>query len=166
MSKGPAVELVSVRLEVPDDVNLILAQSHFIKTVEDVHEALIGSSPTLRFGIAFCEASGARLVRHSGNDDELIAAAVRGAEAIAAGHSLLVLLRDGFPLNVLNQLKLVPEICHVYCATANPVEVIIAVTAQGRGILGVVDGEPPLGVEAEADIAERRRLLRAIGYKL
>ena len=160
------MELVSVRLEVPDDVNLILAQSHFIKTVEDVHEALIGSSPTLRFGIAFCEASGARLVRHSGNDDELIAAAVRGAEAIGAGHALLVLLREGFPLNVLNQLKLVPEICHVYCATANPTEVIIAVTAQGRGILGVVDGEPPLGVEAEADIAERRRLLRTIGYKL
>ena len=160
------MEIVSVRLEVPDDVNLILAQSHFIKTVEDVHEALIGSSPTLRFGIAFCEASGARLVRHSGNDDELIAAAVRGAEAIGAGHALLVLLREGFPLNVLNQLKLVPEICHVYCATANPTEVIIAVTAQGRGILGVVDGEPPLGVEAEADIAERRRLLRTIGYKL
>ena len=160
------MELVSVRLEVPDDVNLILAQAHFIKTVDDVHEALIGSSPTLRFGIGFCEASGARLVRHSGNDDELIAAAVRGAETIGAGHSLLVLLRDGFPLNVLNQLKLVPEICHVYCATANPVEVIIAVTSQGRGILGVVDGEPPLGVEAEADIAERRRLLRTIGYKL
>ena len=160
------METVAVRLEVPDDVNLILAQSHFIKTVEDVHEALIGSSPTLRFGIAFCEASGARLVRRSGNDDELIAAAVRAAEAIGAGHSLLVLLRDGFPLNVLNQLKLVPEICHVYCATANPVEVIIAGTAQGRGILGVIDGEPPLGVENEADIAERRRLLRAIGYKL
>ena len=160
------MDLVSVRLEVPDDVNLILAQSHFIKTVEDVHEALIGSSPALRFGIGFCEASGARLVRHSGNDDELIAAAVRGAEAIGAGHALLVLLRDGFPLNVLNQLKLVPEICHVYCATANPVEVIIAITSQGRGILGVVDGEPPLGVEAEADIADRRRLLRTIGYKL
>ena len=160
------VELSSVKLEVPDGVNLILAQSHFIKTVEDVHEALVGSSPVLRFGIGFCEASGPRLVRRSGNDEELVAAAVRGVEAIGAGHALLVLLRDGFPLNVLNQLKAVPEVCHVFCATANPVEVIVAVTAQGRGILGVVDGEPPLGVEADADVDERRRLLRAIGYKL
>jgi uncharacterized protein len=160
------MELSSVRLEVPDDANLILAQSHFIKTVEDVHEALVGSSPTLRFGIGFCEASGPRLVRRSGNDDELVAAAVRGAEALGAGHSLLVLLREGFPVNVLNQLKAVPEICHVYCATANPVEVIVAATPQGRGILGVVDGEPPLGVETPADVDERRRLLRTIGYKL
>jgi adenosine/AMP kinase len=160
------VELSSVRLEVPDGTNLILAQSHFIKTVEDVHEALAGSSPVLRFGLGFCEASGPRLIRRSGNDEGLIDAAVRGAGAIGAGHALLVLLRDGFPVNVLNQLKAVPEICHVYCATANPVEVIVAVTAQGRGILGVVDGQPPLGVESDGDVDERRRLLRAIGYKL
>jgi adenosine/AMP kinase len=160
------VELSSVPLEVPDDVNVILAQSHFIKTVEDVHEALAGSSPVLRFGIGFCEASGPRLVRRSGNDEELITAAVRCAETIGAGHSLVILLREGFPVNVLNQLKAVPEICHVYCATANPVEVIVAETPLGRGILGVVDGSPPVGVETPADVDERRRLLRAIGYKL
>ena len=149
----------------PDDVNLILAQSHFIKTVEDLYEALIGSSPALRFGIGFCEASGPRLVRRAGNDDDLVASAVTRA-ARSAPATLRRAPARGLPVNVLNQLKLVPEICHVYCATANPVEVIIAVTLQGRGILGVVDGEPPLGVEAEADVAERRRLLRTIGYKL
>ena len=160
------MELSSVRVDKPDDANLILGQAHFIKTVEDVPEALAGSSPHLRFGLAFCEASGARLVRRSGNDDELVEAATRAAVAIGAGHSFVVLLRDGFPLNVLNQLKLVPEVCRLYCATANDLEVLVAETPQGRGILGVVDGEPPLGVETADDIRARRDLLRTIGYKL
>ena len=160
------MELTSVRIDKPDDANLILGQAHFIKTVEDVHEALAGSSPHLRFGLAFCEASGARLVRRSGNDDELVEAAILAAVAIGAGHCFVVLLRDGFPLNVLNQLKLVPEVCRLYCATANDLEVLVAETPQGRGILGVVDGEPPLGVETADDVGARRDLLRAIGYKL
>jgi len=160
------MELISVRIDKPDDANLILGQAHFIKTVDDIHEALAGSSPHLRFGIAFCEASGARLVRRSGNDDELVEAASRAALAVAAGHCFVVLLRDGFPVNVLNQLKLVPEVCRIYCATANELEVLVGETAQGRGILGVIDGEPPLGVETAEDVDERRELLRAIGYKL
>jgi adenosine/AMP kinase len=162
----PTLQLTAVKLEVPEDVNVILAQSHFVKTVEDVHEALVGVSPGLRFGIGFCEASGALLVRRSGNDDELVAAAARGALAIGAGHSVLVLLRGGFPVSVLNQLKLVPEICHVYCATANPLEVIVIESSQGRGIVGVIDGESPRGIEGPADVADRHRLLRDIGYKL
>lgn len=160
----PAISVVPV--EMAEGVNVILGQSHFIKTVEDLYEALVGSSPHLRFGLAFCEASGARLVRRAGNDSELVELAVRNACAIAAGHSFVVFLRDGFPVNVLNQVKSVPEVCRVYCATANPVQVLLAETEQGRGILGVVDGEPPLGVETEADVEARRRLLRDIGYKL
>jgi adenosine/AMP kinase len=160
------MQLSSVRIDKPDDANLILGQAHFIKTVEDVHEALAGSSPHLRFGLAFCEASGARLVRRSGNDDELVEAATRAAVAVGAGHCFVVLLRDGFPLNVLNQLKLVPEVCRLYCATANDLEVLVAETAQGRGVVGVVDGEPPLGVETAEDVRARRDLLRSIGYKL
>ena len=161
-----AVQLEIVPIDRPEDANVILAQSHFIKTVEDVHEALANASPQLRFGIAFCEASGARLVRLSGNDEELVSVAERNAVAIGAGHALVVLLRDGFPVNVLNALKLVPEVCRIYCATANPVEVLVAQTGQGRGIVGVVDGETPLGVEGPDDVQERHRLLRAIGYKL
>jgi adenosine/AMP kinase len=161
-----AVELEIVAVDRPEDTNVILGQAHFIKTVEDVHEALAGASPHLRFGVAFCEASGARLVRRSGNDDALVAVAERNAAAIGAGHAFVVVLRDGFPVNVLTALKLVPEVCGIYCATANAVEVVIAQTKQGRGILGVIDGEAPLGVEAAADVAERHRLLRAIGYKL
>jgi adenosine/AMP kinase len=160
------MELLSVRIEKPEDLNLILGQAHFIKTVEDLHETLAGSSPHLRFGIAFCEASGPRLVRRSGNDEELIQLAVKNAMAIGAGHSFIVFLKDGFPVNVLNQVKQVPEVCGVYCATANPVEVIIAETDQGRAICGVVDGGAVLGVETEADIATRHDLLRTIGYKL
>jgi adenosine/AMP kinase len=144
----------------------VLALSHFIKTVEDVHEVLAGSSPHLRFGLAFCEASGPRLVRRSGNDDELIELAVRNALAIGAGHALVVFLRDGYPVNVLNQLKQVPELCRIYCATANPVTVVVAESDAGRGILGVIDGEPPLGVETDADVSDRKALLRTIGYKL
>ena len=160
------MELLTVRIEKPDDLNLILGQSHFVKTVEDLYEALAGSSPHLRFGIAFCESSGPRLVRRSGNDPELVELAMRNALAIGAGHSFIVFLREGYPVNVLNQVKQVPEVCRVYCATANPVEVIVAETPQGRGILGVVDGGSPLGVETEDDVAARRDLLRKIGYKL
>ena len=160
------MELLSIPIEKPEDVNLILGQSHFIKTVEDLHEALAGVGGTLRFGIAFCESSGPRLVRRSGNDPELTELAVKNALAIGAGHSFVVLLRQGFPVNVLNPVKLVPEICEIYCATSNPVEVVVARTERGRGILGVVDGEPPLGVEAEADARDRHDLLRKIGYKL
>ena len=149
-----------------DDVNVIVGQSHFIKTVEDLHEALVGVSPHLRFGIAFCEASGDRLVRTSGNDDDLVRSAAENAVAIGAGHSFVVLLRDGFPVNVLNPIKAVPEVCTVFCATANPVDVLVAVTERGRGIVGVVDGEPPVGVETETDRADRHALLRRIGYKL
>jgi adenosine/AMP kinase len=160
------VEFTAVRVENPDGLNLILGQTHFIKSVEDLHETLAGSSPVLRFGVAFCEASMKRLVRRSGNDDELIDLAVRNAVAIGAGHAFIVFLREGFPVNVLNAVKQVPEVCRIFCATANPVEVIVAQTEQGRAILGVVDGETPLGVEADADVAERRQLLRTIGYKL
>jgi len=159
-------ELQVVPIENPEELNLILGQSHFIKTVEDIHEALVGATGQLRFGIAFCEASGPRLVRSSGNDPELVELAERNALAIGAGHSFIVLLREGFPVNVLNQIKLVPEVCRIYCATANPVEVIVAQTARGRGILGVVDGATPLGIETEADVAARKQLLRDIGYKL
>ena len=160
------MELTAVPLERPDDVNVIVGQSHFIKTVEDLHEALAGSSPHLRFGIAFCEASGPCLIRRSGNDDELVQLAVRNAETIAAGHSFVVVLRDGFPVNVLNSLKQVPEVCTIFCATANPVEVLVAETDLGRGVVGVIDGMPPAGVETETDVADRMALLRRIGYKL
>jgi uncharacterized protein len=160
------VELLSVRIEKPADLNLILGQAHFIKTVEDLHEVLTGSSPHLRFGLAFCESSGPRLVRRSGNDDELVDLATRNALALGAGHTFIVFLREGFPVNVLNQVKQVPEVCHIYCATANPVEVLLAETEQGRAIVGVVDGGAPLGVETEDDVVARHALLRKIGYKL
>ncbi len=156
----------TVRIEKPEGLNLILGQAHFVKTVEDLYEALVGTSPHLRFGLAFCESSGPRLVRRAGNDAELVELAVRNALAIGAGHSFVVFLREGYPVNVLNQVKQVPEVCRVYCATANPVEVVLAEMSQGRAILGVVDGGSPLGVETEADEAERHELLRAIGYKL
>jgi adenosine/AMP kinase len=164
--EAAAIRLSLVRVEKPDDVNVVLGQSHFVKTVEDLFETLAGSSPHLRFGLAFCESSGPQLVRRAGNDGELTELAVRNALAIGAGHSFVVFLREGFPVNVLNPLKQVPEVCRIYCATANPVEVVVAETAQGRGILGVVDGGVPLGVETEADVAERIALLRALGYKL
>jgi uncharacterized protein len=166
MSSPAQIELQVVAVDKPEDLNLILGQSHFIKTVEDLHEALAGAVPGLRFGIAFCESSGPRLVRQSGNDPELVELATRNALAIGAGHSFIVFLRDGFPVNVLNQVKLVPEVCRIYCATANRVQVIVAETASGRGILGVVDGGSPLGVETEPDVEARMELLREIGYKL
>ena len=149
------MELLSVLIEKPEDLNLILGQSHFIKTVEDLYEVLAGTSPHLRFGLAFCESSGPRLVRREGNDDELIELATRNALNVGAGHSFIVFLREGFPVNVLNQVKQVPEVCRIFCATANPVEVLVAETDQGRAIVGVVDGGSPLGVESEADVAAR-----------
>ncbi len=160
------MELTAVRIDKPDDVNLILGQSHFIKTVEDLHEVLAGSSPHLRFGVAFCESSGPRLVRHSGNDPALTELATRIASSIGAGHSFVVVLREGYPVNVLNAVKAVPEVCRIYCATANPLQVIVAETEQGRGILGVIDGNAPLGVEGEEDVRSRKQLLRTFGYKL
>ncbi len=155
-----------VSVDKPEDVNVVIGQAHFIKTVEDLHEALVGVSPSLRFGLAFCEASGLRLVRRTGNDTELVELATRAALAIAAGHCFVIFLREGFPINVLNPVKAVPEVCGIYCATANPVDVVVAVTPRGRGIVGVIDGQTPLGVETDRDVAERRDLLRAIGYKL
>ncbi len=160
------MELVVVPIDKPEDLNVIIGQAHFVKTVEDLHEALVGSSPHLRFGLAFCEASGKCLVRHSGNDPELEDMAARNALAVGAGHSFVVFVREGYPVNVLNQLKQVPEVCTIYCASANRVEVVLAETALGRGVLGVIDGSSPAGVENDADIVDRKALLRAIGYKL
>lgn len=161
------MNLVSVKIENPEEHNFILGQSHFIKTVEDLHEALISAVPGIKFGIAFCEASGDRLIRWSGSDDPMIELARKNAKAIAAGHSFIIFLGAGFyPINVLNAVKNVGEVCHIFCATANPVEVILAETEQGRGILGVVDGYPPLGAEDESGITWRKGFLRMIGYKL
>jgi adenosine/AMP kinase len=159
------VDVITVRFDKPDDLNVVVGQSHFIKTVEDLHEACV-HVPGLRFGIAFNEASGPCLVRRSGNDDELVDVAVRGAQAIGAGHVFVVAMRDGFPINVLNAIKAVPEVCRIFCATANPLEVVVVVTEQGRGVLGVVDGESPKGVETDEDVAERKAMLRRFGYKL
>ena len=160
------MELSSVPIEKPEPINLILGQSHFIKTIEDLHEALITSVPGIKFGAAFCEASGPCLVRWSGTDQALIDLACQNATAIGAGHSFIIFLGDGFyPINVLNTVKALPEVCRIFCATANPVEVIVAQTDQGRAILGVVDGSSPKAVEAEPDIAKRKEFLRMIGYK-
>ena len=160
------VELHVVPVDKPDDMNVIVGQAHFIKTVEDIHEALAGISPHLRFGMAFCEASGPCLVRQSGNDDRLIELASHNALSVGAGHSFFVFVEDGYPVNVLNALKQVPEVCGIFCATANPLEILVAETPLGRGIAGVIDGRPPMGVETGADVADRRSLLRTIGYKL
>ncbi len=161
------MELKTVRIEKPDEVNFILGQSHFIKTVEDLHEALVQTVPGVRFGVAFCESSGARLVRWSGTDEAMIELARRNALAVGAGHSFIIFLAPGsYPINVLNTIKMVPEVCRIFCATANPTEVVIAETPQGRAILGVVDGQPPLGVEDEAGQSWRKGFLRKIGYKL
>ncbi len=161
------MELLVVRIEKPETVNLILGQSHFIKTVEDLHETLAATVPGIKFGLAFCEASGPALVRASGTDDALIELAKQNALALSAGHSFIILLGEGFfPINVLNAVKMVPEVCRIFCATANPVEVILAETEQGRGILGVVDGDLTKGVETENDVADRKSFLRMIGYKL
>ncbi len=161
------MQLLTVKIDKPEAINFILGQTHFIKTVEDVHEALVGAVPGIKFGLAFCEASGKCLVRLSGTDAAMTELARANALALGAGHSFIVFLGEGFfPVNVLNALKLVPEVCCIFCATANPTEVVIAATAQGRGILGVIDGASPLGVEGEADAAWRKGFLRQIGYKL
>ena len=161
------MQLLSVGIDKPETTNFILGQTHFIKTVEDVHEALVGAVPGIKFGLAFCEASGACLVRCSGTDAAMVELAKKNALALGAGHSFIVFLGEGFfPVNVLNALKMVPEVCRIFCATANPTEVVIAQSGQGRGILGVVDGASPKGVETEADVAWRKNLLRQIGYKL
>jgi len=159
------MELKSVRLAIPDGANIIVGQSHFIKTVEDVYEAIVNTVPQMKFGVAFCEASGPCLIRVDGNDDALKAAATEMARSVGAGHTFFVAMRDGFPLNVLGRIKDVPEVVGIYCATANPVEVIVAESEQGRGILGVIDGSSPLGVETVDDVEARRGLLRKIGYK-
>jgi adenosine/AMP kinase len=161
------MELRTVRIAKPDELNFILGQTHFIKSVEDLHEALVTAVPGILFGLAFCEASGARLVRCTGTDEALVALARDNALALGAGHSFMIFLGAGFyPVNVLNAVKMTPEVCRIFCATANPTEVIVAETAQGRGILGVIDGAAPLGVEGESDIAWRKGLLRTLGYKL
>ena len=161
------MNLHTIKIEKPEDINFILGQSHFIKTVEDIHEALVCAVPGIQFGIAFCEASGQCLVRWSGTDEEMMALARQNAQAIGAGHSFIIFLGSGFyPVNVLNAVKMVPEVCRIFCATANPVEVIVAESEQGRGLLGVVDGAAPQGVEGESDIAWRKGFLRKIGYKL
>ncbi|MDI6855515.1 MAG: adenosine-specific kinase [Candidatus Thermoplasmatota archaeon] len=160
------MELKTIKIQKPPEVNIILGQSHFIKTVEDLHEVLITSVPQIKFGIAFCESSGACLVRISGNDDALKKLAAQNAFSLACGHSFIILLKNAYPINVLNAIKHVSEICNIYCATANDIEVIVAETSQGRGVLGVVDGSLPRGIEAEKDIIERKEFLRKLGYKL
>lgn len=160
-----AFELTTVEIEKPDDVNVILGQSHFIKTAEDLSEAVAGSVPGARFGLAFCESSGDCLIRMEGNDDELRGLAVRNARAIAAGHSFILFLRDCYPINVLNAVKNLQEVCTVFCATANPIQVILSDSGQGRGIPGVIDGSPPRGVKGAQDVARRTELLRRFGYK-
>ncbi|WP_244817070.1 adenosine-specific kinase [Caballeronia sp. Lep1P3] len=160
------MQLIGIAVEKPEETNFILGQSHFIKTVEDLHETLVGAVPGIRFGLAFCEASGKRLVRISGTDEALVELAARNALNIGAGHSFIIVLGDGFfPVNVLNAVKAVPEVCRVFCATANPTQVLVAQTDQGRGIIGVVDGMPPLGIEGDEDVRWRKDLLRKIGYK-
>lgn len=161
------MELKQIAIKKPETLNFVLGQSHFIKTVEDIHEALVNSVPGIKFGLAFCEASGPALVRTTGTDEELVSLAQENALAIAAGHSFILFLGEGFyPINILNTIKMVPEVCRIFCATANPTEVILAETEQGRGILGVVDGVAPKGVEQLEDVTHRKQFLRTIGYKL
>jgi len=160
------MQLITVKIEKPEEINFILGQTHFIKTVEDLHEALVSAVPGVKFGLAFCEASGKCLIRWSGTDQAMIELAQKNASALGAGHSFILFLGAGFyPINVLNVVKALPEVCGVFCATANPVEVVVVETEQGRGIVGVVDGFSPKGVEAEPDIAWRKGFLRQIGYK-
>ncbi|MDZ8049983.1 MAG: adenosine-specific kinase [Aulosira sp. ZfuVER01] len=160
------MELKAVAVEIPEGCNLILGQTHFIKTVEDLYEIMVSTSSQVKFGIAFCEASGPYLIRTTGNDRTLEAAATTNALAIGAGHSFIILLREAYPINFLNAIKQCPEVCTIYCATANPVEVIVAETTQGKGILGVIDGFSPKGVETPEDVKTRQAFLRQIGYKL
>ena len=160
------MHLTTVTIQKPVEMNFILGQSHFIKTVEDIHEAIVTTIPGAKFGLAFCEASGKCLVRSSGTDPQLVKLAEQNALALGAGHSFILFLGEGwYPVNVLNTIKMVPEVCHIFCATANPTEVIVAESTQGRGILGVIDGSSPLGIEAAEDLAWRKNFLRMIGYK-
>jgi adenosine/AMP kinase len=159
------MELKSVRLEIPENANIILGQSHFIKTVEDVYEAIVTTVPQMKFGVAFNEASGPCLTRADGNDAELTKSAIQNMQKLAAGHTFIIVMRDGFPINILNRIKDVPEVARIFCATANPVEAIVAESEQGRGVLGVIDGSSPKGIESETDIEARRGFLRKIGYK-
>jgi adenosine/AMP kinase len=165
MTSESGYKTTIVPIEMPADCNLVFGQSHFIKTTEDLYEALITSGMGLRFGIAFCEASGKRLIRIDGNDSEMIAAATKAALAVGAGHTFFIYMKAGFPINVLNRIKETQEVCRIFCATANPLQVLVAISEQGRGVLGVIDGEPPLGVESESDKTERVQFLRKIGYK-
>jgi uncharacterized protein len=160
------MELKTVSIEKPPDMNFILGQSHFIKTVEDLYEAIVQTVPGMKFGIGFCESSGPALVRYAGNDQRLIELAQKNALALACGHCFIIFMEGGFPVNILNTVKNVPEVCQIFCATANPVEVIVAESDQGRGILGVIDGMKSKGIETEADIKIRTEFLRKIGYKL
>ncbi len=160
------MELKVVKIEKPEDVNFILGQSHFIKTVEDLHEAIVQTVPQMKFGIGFCESSGPALVRFTGNDDELIELAKKCALSLSAGHSFVIFMRDGFPVNILNTIQGIPEVANVFCATGNPAEVVIAETELGRGIMGVIDGVKTKGIETEADRQTRHDFLRKIGYKL
>ncbi|MDJ0621030.1 MAG: adenosine-specific kinase [Calothrix sp. MO_192.B10] len=160
------MELKSVAMEIPEESNIIIGQTHFIKTVEDLYEIMVSTSPQVKFGLAFCEASGACLIRVAGNEPNLEAIATKNAQNLGAGHSFVILLKQAYPINFLNAIKQCPEVCNIYCATANPVQVIVAETEQGRGILGVVDGFSPQGVEGEADVKARKELLRKFGYKL
>jgi hypothetical protein len=159
------MELEVVKIENPDELNFILGHSHFIKTVEDIHEAMVNTVPGIKFGLAFCEASQDRLIRWSGTDDILIKLAQQNARNLSAGHTFIIFMKDAFPINVLRIIKQVPEVCRIFCATANPVEVIVAKTDLGRGILGVIDGQTTVGIETDADIATRKEFLRKIGYK-
>ena len=160
------MEIKAVKIDFPEGCNIIIGQTHFIKTAEDLYEIIVATVPQAKFGVAFTEASGPCLIRREGNAPELIDVCVRNLQQIGAGHVFFITLRDAFPINILNQLKNCPEVCGIYCATANAVEVVVAETGQGRGIMGVVDGSSPKGVEGESDVAERREFLRKIGYKL
>lgn len=159
------MELQTVRIEIPDGANVIIGQSHFIKTVEDLYEAIVGAVPGVKFGLAFNEASGPCLVRSEGNDDDLRQAAIRNALGVGAGHLFVVLVREAFPINLLHAIRNVPEVCSIFCASANPVELIVAQGGQGRAVLGVIDGSSPKGTEGPADVAARKELLRKFGYK-
>ena len=159
------IDLLTVLMEIPDETNIIIGQSHFIKTAEDLYEAMINAVPGIKFGVAFCEASSDRLVRVEGNDDELREYAARNATKIGAGHTFVLIIRNAYPINVLKSIRDVPEVCSIFCASANDVEVLVAETQRGRGIVGVIDGQTPLGVEKDEDIKKRRELLRKFGYK-
>ncbi|MDD5091443.1 MAG: adenosine-specific kinase [Candidatus Wallbacteria bacterium] len=159
------MEIKSIAIRKPEEINFIFGQSHFIKTVEDLYEICITSSSTIRFGVAFCEASGPCLIRHAGNDEELLKLAVENAQSVGAGHTFFIFMKNAFPINILNQVKSCQEVCRIFCATANPVRVLIAEESGGRGVLGVIDGEIPKGVETPDDVEKRQSFLRAIGYK-